>query len=134
METRHYTATYHIKHGVASMGLKRPDKSNVTRTFGASGSLGAILQAERIAYELADDYLSDPLTGKTTVCMTELREKDGSIVDVVEEVLKCIPAQHKDAVRKRFFPDGAHYQIERNWLDHVLKLRSIMDEPTGQPV
>lgn len=132
METRRYTATYHIKHGVASMGLKRPDKSDVTRTFGASGSLGAILQAERVAYELADDYLSDPFTGKTTVCMTELREKDGSIVDVVEEVLKRTSSQHEDAIRKRFFPHGV-YTVERKWLDHVLKLRSIMEESTGQP-
>lgn len=127
MELRHYTATYRIQHGVASMGLKRPDKSEVTKTFPASGNLGAILQAERVAYELADDYLSDPFTGKTTVCMTELREKDGSIVDVVNEVLTRSPSQHEDAIRKRFFPNGM-YTVERKWLDHVLKLRGIMDD------
>lgn len=113
------------------MGLKRPDTSDETRAFGASGNLGAIIHAERVAYELADDYLSDPQTGKTTVKLTELREKRGGLVDVLNEVCSRLPQDRQDAVRKRFFPDGAHYVVERSWLDHVLKLQTVLEEPAA---
>jgi hypothetical protein len=131
LETRTYTATYHIRHGVTALGGKLPEQSTVTRTFGASGSLGAVLQAERVAYELADDYLSDPQTGKTTVSLAELREKDSGLVDVLNEVCSRLPPERQDAVRKRFFPDGAHYVVECSWLDHVLKLKTVLEEPAA---
>ena len=118
-----YIARYHIQHGVTQgLGVVYPDESIETREFAAPSTIAAIVLAAKYARHFANDYLSNPDTGKVSVDVQELRRKDCCVIDICSELEKLLPGGRFAEVKPRLFPDGAHLRVERTWLDHIISM------------
>ena len=75
-----YTALYGIDCGVSpGFGMKYPDYVEREENFKASDDHDSVEKAMEKANEFADDYLSNPETGKTTVTLLNLYGSNGNI-------------------------------------------------------
>lgn len=97
-----YQATFGIDCGVSSgCGVKYPDNVERTETLSADNSQLAYQNAMGLAGKFADDYLSNPDNGVTTVQLLSLRNSEG---DVPFEASKSV--------------------VKRSMLEHLLTLAS----------
>ena len=97
-----YRANFEIDCGVSpGYGVKCPDNVERTERIVADNPQVAYQNAMNLAEKFADDYLSNPKTGFTTVQLSYLRSPDGDVpIDVSKSVVK------------------------RSWLEHLLSLAS----------
>ena len=97
-----YQATFGIDCGVSpGYGVKYPDNVERTETLSANSPQVAYQNAMDLARKFADDYLSNPDNGLTTVQLLSLRNPDG---DVPFEASKSV--------------------VKRSMLEHLLSLAS----------
>ncbi len=91
-----YKATFGIDCGVSSgFGVKYPDYERRTETLSADGPQVAYQNAMSMAGKFADDYLSNPETGLTTVQLLSLRGSDGDVsFDASKAVVKRSMLEH----------------------------------------
>ncbi len=91
-----YQATFGIHCGVShGFGIKYPDYVEEIKKISAPTSDAAFLNAVDCARQFADDYLSDPETGLTTVQLLELRGPKGNIsFDPTKATVKCSWLEH----------------------------------------
>ena len=122
MEQQTYVARYEIRHGVThGFGIVYDDESTERREFGAGSIEDALKRAVDEARQLAQDYIAAP-SGKTTVLLRELCEKDGKVIDVFAELKSRLPPERFDLVKGLLFPDGTHYTCSASWIDHALAI------------
>ncbi len=120
-ENKTYEAKYHIQHGVThGFGLVYPDESVEKCVFDASDAIGGIRKAVEEARNFARNYISHP-SGKTTVTLQELCEKNGGVIDVRAEIEKHL-GERFPLVKDLLFPDGTHYATECSWIEHALAI------------
>lgn len=113
-----YVAQYHIKHGVSQgLGIVLPDETLKTKHFEAQDTLAAILHAQDTALQYAWDYHVHPETGKTTVTLQSLCEKNGRMIDVRTELQEWLKERFR--LFQHTFVDG-HYTCELTAVDHAL--------------
>lgn len=75
-----YVANYGIDCGVSpGFGVKYPDYIEMEENFKASDDNDSVEKAMEKANEFADNYLSNPSTGKTTVTLLSLYGSNGNI-------------------------------------------------------
>jgi hypothetical protein len=104
-----YTAMYEISCGVSNgFGAKYPDQVEREQKIQASGDHAALREAMNCATSFADDYLSNPDTGKTTVRLLSLAGPGGSIaLDQKKAVVERTMLQHVLALYAGQDSDGA---------------------------
>ena len=91
-----YQATFGINCGVSpGYGVKYPDNVKRTETLSADSPQVAYQNAMSMARKFADDYLSNPENGLTTVQLLSLRSSDGVVpFDVSKSVVKRSMLEH----------------------------------------
>ncbi len=91
-----YQATFGIDCGVSSgYGIKCPDNVERTETLLADTPQVAYQNAMSMAGKFADDYLSNPNNGLTTVQLLSLRSSNGDVpFDVSKSVVKRSMLEH----------------------------------------
>ena len=91
-----YQATFGINCGVSQgYGVKYPDNVKRTETLSADSPQVAYQNAMSMARKFADDYLSNPENGLTTVQLLSLRSSDGVVpFDVSKSVVKRSMLEH----------------------------------------
>ena len=91
-----YSATFGIDCGISSgFGIKSPDNIERTETFSADNSVVAYQYAMHLAGKYADDYLSNPRNGLTTVQLLSLQGPDGAVsFDTSQAVVKRSMLEH----------------------------------------
>jgi len=97
-----YKATFGIDCGVSpGYGVKYPDNVERTETLSADSPQVAYQNAMGLARKFADDYLSNPDNGLTTVRLLSLRNSEGNVSF-----------------------DASKSVVERSMLEHLLALAS----------
>jgi hypothetical protein len=91
-----YKAKYHIRCGVShGFGVKYPDEDERTERIDSADDAAAVQEAMAVATRFADDYLSDPETGKTTVTLQSLAGPKGDVtLDPEKPVVERTMLQH----------------------------------------
>ena len=91
-----YQATFKIDCGVSpGFGIKYPDIVREEKTISAESPQVAYQNAMGLAGKFADDYLSNPETGLTTVQLLSLRGSDGNVsFDASKSVVKRSMWEH----------------------------------------
>ncbi len=100
-----YRATFEIDGAVSQgFGVKEPDISTRSEMIIADGAEEAYKTAMSLAKNFADDYLSNPKTGLTSVRLLSLKDASG----------KSLPFDAENSV------------VERSTLEHLMALRHLM--------
>lgn len=95
-----YRATFGIDCGVSTgYCQKRPEQVEITEEITAESPEDAYRKSNKLAIEYADNYLSNPVTGRTIVQLMHLEGPEGEIQ----------------------FDHAASF-IERTTLDHLLSI------------
>ena len=91
-----YKASYEIDCGVShGFALKSPDNIREEITLQAKTAADAYLNAMDLAKRFAQDYLSNPETGFTTVKLLSLENSDGPVLfDASKSVVKVSMLEH----------------------------------------
>ena len=91
-----YQAAFGIDCGVSSgFGVKYPDFVREQKAISADSPQVAYKNAMSLAGKFADDYLSNPETGLTTVQLLSLRGPDGDVsFDASKSVVKRSMLEH----------------------------------------
>jgi len=91
-----YQATFGIDCGVShGFGIKYPDYVREKKTFSADSPQIAYQNAMGLARKLADNYLSNPNNGLTTVKLLSLRSSEGNVpFDALKSVVKRSMLEH----------------------------------------
>jgi hypothetical protein len=91
-----YQATFGIDCGVSpGYGVKHPDNLERTETLSADSPQVAYQNAMSMAGGFADDYLSNPENGLTTVQLLSLRNSDGDVhFNASKSVVKRSTLEH----------------------------------------
>ena len=91
-----YQATFGIDCGVSpGYGVKYPDNVERTETLDADSPQVAYQNAMGLARNFADDYLSNPDNGLTTVQLLSLSNSDGDVsFDASKSVVKRSMLEH----------------------------------------
>ena len=91
-----YQATFGIDGGVShGFGVKSPDYIRKTEKISANTSEDAYQSAMTLAEEFADNHLSNPETGLTTVQLLSLRGPDGAVsFDASKAVVELSMLEH----------------------------------------
>ena len=91
-----YQATFGIDCGVSQgFGVKYPDYVREEKTLSAGTPRVAYQNAMSMAGKLADDYLSNPDTGLTTVQLLSLSSSEGAVsFDASQSVVKRSMLEH----------------------------------------
>src|SRR3989344_479197 len=103
-----YKATFGIDCGVSpGYGVKYPDNVERTETLLADSPQVAYQNAMSMAGKFADDYLSNPDNGLTTVQLLSLRNSDGNVpFDASKSVVKRSMLEHLLATSSESAPKG----------------------------
>ena len=91
-----YQATFGIDCGVSpGFGVKYPDYERRTETISADSPQVAYREAMSMAEKFADDYLSNPDNGLTTVQLLSLSDSDRAVsFDASKTVVKRSMLEH----------------------------------------
>ena len=91
-----YKATFGIDCGVSpGFGVKYPDYERRNEKISADSHQVAYTEAMSIAEKFADDYLSNPNTGLTTVQLLSLNCSDGAVsFDAPKAIVKRSMLEH----------------------------------------
>jgi hypothetical protein len=91
-----FEARFHIDCGVSSgYALKSPDNVDRQETIIADGPEAAYKRAMAMATEFAEDYLSNPETGLTTVQLSSLRGPNGNVLFYAPgSIVQCSMLEH----------------------------------------
>ena len=102
-----YQATFGIDCGVSpGFGVKYPDYVREEKTFSADSPQVAYQNAISLATKFADDYLSNPDNGLTTVQLLSLRSSDGDVsFDASKAVVKRSMLEHLLATSSESAPN-----------------------------
>ncbi|MDD3175350.1 MAG: hypothetical protein PHU51_02640 [Candidatus Nanoarchaeia archaeon] len=102
-----YQATFGIDCGVSpGYGVKYPDNVKRTETLLADSPQDAYQNAMGLAKNFADDYLSNPDNGFTTVQLLSLRGSEGNVsFDASKSVVKRSMLEHLLALASESAPD-----------------------------
>ncbi len=102
-----YKATFGIDCGVSpGFGVKYPGNVERTETLSAENPQVAYQNAMAMAGKFADDYLSNPDNGLTTVQLLSLRNSDGAVsFDASKSVVKRSMLEHLLALASESAPN-----------------------------
>lgn len=102
-----YQATFGIDCGVShSLGVKYPDFVREQKVISADSPQVAYQNAMSMAREFANDYLSNPDNGLTTVQLLSLRSLDGDVsFDASKSVVKRSMLEHLLAISSESVPN-----------------------------
>ncbi len=102
-----YQATFGIDCGVSpGFGVKYPDFVREQEAISADSPQVAYQNAMGLAGKFADDYLSNPETGLTTVQLLSLRGPDGDVsFDASKSVVKRSMLEHLLAFASKSAPN-----------------------------
>ena len=97
---QNYTAVFDIDCGVSSgFGIKYPDRVEKREKFSSKNPEQAYQQAMSMAEKFADDYLSNPETGLTTVQLSVLRSPNKEVsFDISKSIVKRSMLEHLLAI------------------------------------
>lgn len=102
-----YQATFGIDCGVSpGFGVKYPDYERKNETLSADSPQVAYQNAMDLAEKFADDYLSNPDTGLTTVQLLSLKDSGGDVsFDASKSVVKRSMLEHLLSLASESAPD-----------------------------